>query len=309
MLDESQGKPRLLVSCDQRRKDQPELGGIFAVDIESGQVTPMEVNGLPDTITLAPHGIDLVYNSKGVPVLYVVNHQTISNSKKKRNSILVFQVLKEHLRYMDNYTAPELVSPNDVAALPDGSVYVTNDSKHSKIGFGWALEKLFKVRSSKIAYRGPDGQWRFVGDKRLAYANGIKAYEDKVLVAATQKKELIFFERDPQTGELTAQSNLAPISGLDNITEVNDSLILSPSHPSIGKFIKHARHADKHAPGITWLININTGHYCPVYVTDGTEISANSTALYYNGTIYIGQVFENFLLVVDTEGPIARLAP
>lgn len=309
VLDESQDTPRLIVSCAPRRKDLKDAGGFFAVNLETGQVSALEMIGLPEGLQLAPHGIDLTYNNKGVPVLYVVNHQDIPDSKKHENSILVFQVQKEHLRYMDQYKAPELVSPNEVAALPDGSVYVTNDSKHAKMGFTWLMEKLFKMRSSKIAYRTPDGNWKIVGDKRLAYANGIQAFEDKVMIATTQKKELIVFKRDSQTGELTAQRNVGAINGLDNITVINDSLILSPSHPSQGKFLKHAKKAENPSPGITWLINLNNGHYRPIYVTDGTEISANSVSLYYDGKLYIGQVFEDFLLVVDTEGDITRLAP
>lgn len=309
VLDESQDTPRLIVSCAQRRNDLPEQGGFFTVNLETGKVSALEMIGLPEGLRLAPHGIDLAYNDKGVAMLYVVNHQRVRDSKKHDNSILVFQVQKEHLRYVDQYKAPELVSPNDVAALPDGSIYVTNDSKHAKIGFTWLMEKLFKIRSSKIAYRNSSGDWSLVGDKRLAYANGIQAFDDKVLVAATQKKDLIVFNRDPQTGELTAMRNVAPISGLDNITVVNDSLILCPSHPAQGKFIKHAKNAEKPSPGITWLIDIKSGHYRPIYVTDGAEISANSVALYYNKKLYIGQVFEDFLLVVDTEGKITRLVP
>ncbi len=297
VLQRLTGEARLIVSCDQRREGAEDLGGFMSVDLATGRATPMEVIGLPKEVKLHPHGIDLSYNSKGIPYLYAINHEVVG--KEKVNRVLKFQVERQHLRFEAMYEDEKLVSPNDLAALPDGSFYVTNDSKRRSIGLGWLFEKMFKARTSKIAYRSVEGQWSFVGDKKLAYANGIIASNKRVVVACTQKKDLVIYNRDPNTGQLTQARNIRQIVGMDNIDAINDSLVLIAAHPSSWAFLKHAKKTENRSPGITWLVNLNSGEVKPIYATDGQEISANSVSVYFGGKLYIGQVFDPYLLVVD----------
>lgn len=309
VLDESTGSARLLVSCSQRRNDSTYYAEIMAVDLASLDTMPLPRTGEPKHLHFGPHGIDLVYNNKGIPYLYVVNHTKNEDKALNYNSILVYQVKADELVFQKELRHETFVSPNDVAALPDGSLYLTNDSKHSTIGFMWANEKLFQVRSSKITYCDPKGHCKFVGDKRLAYANGIIANNDRVVVACTQKKDLVVYERNSSNGDLTAVRNVASIVGQDNITQVNDSLILIAAHPKVFQFIKHAKDPSELSAGTTHLVNLNNGHSTIVYENDGSEISGNSTSVYYKNKLYIGQVFEGFLLVVDLDKPITKLAP
>lgn len=307
VLQRVTGGARLIVSCDQRR-DGEDLGGFMSVDVKTGKAVPLEVIGLPDEIELHPHGIDMCYNSKGIPYLYAINHQP--GPKGTINSVLKFQIKQQHLQFEEQYLDEKLISPNDLAALPDGSIYVTNDSKRSKIGLGWLFEKMFKVRTSKIAYyHAHTGTWSFPADKKLAYANGIIAQANRVVVAATQKKDLVVFDRDVETGTLSVRKNIKEIVGSDNITVVNDSLILIAAHPSSMAFIKHAKKSEKLSPGITWLVNLNSGAVKAVYATDGSEISANSTSLHFNGKLYIAQVFDPFILEVNLKEPIWEQLP
>ena len=309
VLDESTGSARLLVSCSQRRGDSAYYGEIMAVDLATNDTLALPRTGEPKHLHFGPHGIDLVYNNKGIPYLYVVNHTKNEDKALNYNSILVYQVKADQLVFQKEVRHEDIVSPNDVAALPDGSFYLANDSKYRSIGFMWANEKLFKVRSSKITYCDPQGHCKFVGDERLAYANGIIADNDRVVVACTQKKDLVVYDRNSSNGDLTAVSNSASIVGQDNITQVNDSLILIAAHPKVFQFIKHAKDPAAISAGKTYLVNLNNGHSSIVYETDGSEISGNSTSLYYNGKLYIGQVFQGFLLVVDLPSPITDMAP
>lgn len=309
VLDESTGSARLLISCSQRRNDSAYYAEIVAVDLATNDTMVMPRIGEPEHLHLGPHGIDLVYNNKGIPYLYVINHSKHVDKAQNYNSVLVYQVKSNELVFLKEVRNETFVSPNDIAALPDGSFYLSNDSKHSTIGFMWANEKLFQVKSSKITYCDASGHCKFVGDKRLAYANGIIADNERVVVACTQKKDLVVYDRDPNNGDLTAVNNSASIVGQDNITIVNDSLILIAAHPKTFQFIKHAKDPATISAGATYLVNLNNGHSTVVYENDGSEISGNSTSLYYKGKLYIGQVFEAFLLVVDLEGPITEMAP
>jgi hypothetical protein len=158
------------------------------------------------------------------------------------------------------------------------------------------------MRTSKISYHSADGKWSFANDRKLAYANGIHAESDHVLVAATQKGDLAWYKRNAQTGQLTFVKDVAHIKGMDNIAMLNNHQLLVAVHPNSLKFLKHKKSAANHSPGIVYLVDTQQQKATPVYANDGSQISANSVALAYGGRIYIGQVFEDYLLVVEAEG-------
>jgi sugar lactone lactonase YvrE len=209
----------------------------------------------------------------------------------------VYEVQGNTLAFQKEYLHKTIISPNDVAGLPDGGFYTTNDSKRSKIGFGWLMEKMFQVRTSRIAYCNAGGECKMASDKKLAYANGILVYGDKVYVAATQKKTLAEYQRQAD-GSITYVRNVAKLKGLDNISLVNPGNVLIAAHPSSGKFIKHARNADKLSPGVVYLIKLENGKNEALYTTSGSSISGNSVAVAYKNSFYIGQVFEDWVLKV-----------
>jgi hypothetical protein len=296
VLDTFFNQKRLLVSCSQRRKDMPHFGEIVAYNLNNKKLDTLTRKEEPNGLVFNPHGIDLVRNTENELMLYVVNHD--HSGEKKVNSILLYEVKGSNLIFVKQYLSDLLISPNDVSGLPDGGIYVTNDSKHRKMGFTWLMEKLFKMRTSKVVYGNGDGSKWIVATKRLAYANGIYADKNRVIVAACQKKDLVVYKRNPD-GSLTKEKGIKVVTGLDNITMIDDSMLLVATHPSQGKFIKHARDAGKPSPGIVYGVNIASGTKQAMYANDGTQISANSVALFYEGKIYIGQVFQDWLQVVE----------
>src|SRR5690606_32558169 len=136
-----------------------------------------------------------VLGNNGKVWLFVVNHEHIKEAKTKRNSVLVYEVQGKTLLFQKQIESKLIVSPNDVAGLPDGGFYVTNDSKRKKIGFGWLMGMMFQVRTSRIVYCPANGTCFNGNDKKLAYASGILLANDRVCVAATQKKTLAEYSR------------------------------------------------------------------------------------------------------------------
>ncbi len=299
VLDTLNGQERLLVSCTQRRDGLPHFGEIVAFNLQTNLKDTLARTGEPASLVFSPHGIDLVKTMDGRVLLFVVNHQALT-AKTRQNSVLVYEVKVKELVFVKQYIDPTMVSPNDVAGLVDGSFYITNDSKRSKIGFGWLMEKLFKVRSSSIVYCTAGGKCKNANDKKLAYANGILVEGDKVYVAATQKKTLAEYVQQPD-GSLVYQRNVVKIKGYDNISLINPGNVLVAVHPSAGKFLKHARNASKLSPGAVYLIKLENGKHEAMYQTDGTSISGNSVAVGHGHTLYIGQVFEDWILKVIFE--------
>lgn len=295
VLDTLNGEQRLLVSCSQRRKELPAFGEIVALNIKDNSKDTLARMGEPQGLAFHPHGIDLVKGIDGKPLLFVVNHEETPDGK--RNSIIVYEVNSQTLVFKKQYTDKTIVSPNDVAGLPNGGFYATNDSKRSKMGFGWLMEKLFKVRTSQIVYCDTDGKCINANDKKLAYANGILIVNDLVYVAATQKKTLAEYRRQAD-GTLQYQRNVVKLNGLDNISQVNSDHVIVAAHPKPGKFLKHARNPDKLSPGTVYLIKLDNGKTEELFFNDGTKISGNSVAVAFDRSFFIGQVFEDWILKV-----------
>ena len=302
VLDTFAGRERILVSCNQRRNGLPYFGEIVAYNIKTKQLDTLKRDGGPAKPEFNPHGIDIVMGTNGKALLFVVNHYHRDEKIPKENSIIVYEVDAKSLRFKGPYTDKMLVSPNDVSGMPDGSFYATNDSKRRTMGFGWLMEKLFQVRTSTIVYCNKAHQWSIASKHKMAYANGIHADADRVLVAATQKHELARFDRDSTNGKLSYRYNITKrqrfFKGMDNITMLNSEEVLVPVHTNNLKFLGHAKDPKKLSPGIVYLKSLE-GPTSIVHSNNGSSISANSVALYYNGKVYIGQVFEDFLLVVD----------
>ncbi len=300
VLDTLNGQQRLLVSCSQRRKGLPMFGEIVSLSLKDNSKDTLVRTGEPADLSFHPHGIDLVKGNNGAALLFVVNHEETEAGKK--NSILLYEVKGSTLVFMRQQTDKTIVSPNDVAGLPDGSFYATNDSKRARMGFGWLMEKLFKIRTSQIVYCNGAGQCINANDKKLAYANGILIVNDLVYIATTQRKTLAEYRRQTD-GTLLYSRNVAKLNGLDNISQVNSDHVIIAAHPKAGKFLKHAKNSQNPSPGIVYLIKLDNGKTEELFANDGSKISGNSVAVAFGNSFYIGQVFEDWILKVTIPLP------
>jgi len=65
------------------------------------------------------------------------------------------------------------------------------------------------------------------------------------------------------------------------------------------KFIKHAASPKNNSPTVVYEIDLLTNQKKLIYAnTDGT-INGASTAILYNHKLYLSQVFEPWILIVD----------
>ena len=146
-FDMEGGKPRLIVSCAERRKrNYPEFGEFWTVDLQTDRAIPMVIKDLPDTIHLHPHGIDLGVQA-GLKTLFVVNHE--DKRKPDRHLILKFAIKANELIYLGHLPASSMLrSPNDVCFDGIHGVFVTNDS--GKRNGLW--EKLWGLKRSNVIF-------------------------------------------------------------------------------------------------------------------------------------------------------------
>lgn len=294
--------PRLLVSCSERRERNPDFGEIFSVDISTGhsQLLPRKNN--PENLVFRPHGIDMVKNIKGEILLYCISH----NEKKKEHSIIIYRVFPDRLEFREKLDSPLLVSPNDVAATPAGEIFVTNDSGKR----GSIMEHLLKLKRANVVmyvennyFKNPGtGEWEKnpvwqVAAGKLSYANGVAAGSYRqIYVSTVRGNELISYKLNEKGNNFGAKKIIAKLKGLDNISLVNENEALVPAHLNQYAFLKHYKNAENLSPSVVYKVNLQTGEMKVVYSNDGSQISGASTAILFNGKLYISQVFEPFLL-------------
>jgi SMP-30/Gluconolactonase/LRE-like region len=288
VLDTKSTQTRILISCSAHRMatGRPE-GQILAYTPAFNRVDTLTRTGAPAGQVFHPHGFDLV-EVGGEQRLYIVIH----DKEKQQHWIAQYKVEGDVLRWQRDYQSPLLVSPNAVTVAPDGTVYVSND--HRKPGsFG---ELLFRRKVSTLVRCTAGGDCTVAAD-RIAFGNGVTLGPDALYQAATTGNRVY---RYPllSDGQLGPRTVIAKLVGPDNLRWDGDSLLVA-CHLRGLAFMRHAKDASKWSPSAVYRISPNGGKPNLVFFDSGGRISAASTALMQDGTLYVSQVFGGTILRVD----------
>ena len=118
-------------------------------------------------------------------------------------------------------------------------------------------------------------------------------------------KKISAFQRSYTNGTLELLHSMNLNTGADNIEINKDGSLLVAAHPNMLAFMRHAKNQKKHSPSqilhfsyssIDGFANIND-----ILTDDGTNLSGSSTAVYHGGRLFISNVFDPKILVVDLE--------
>lgn len=278
VIDEVSWKePRLLISCNARRKGEADYAEIESYNLLTGQRKALR-RVEPEGMHFNPHGIDLV-QVKDSLILLAVNHY----HEQKENSIIRYLVVKDTLYFLQKIVDPLIVSPNAVTGFTDGTMLVSNDAK--KPGNFWHV--LFIIKKAQIVYW--DGNRCSVASEGYCYTNGITNKAGKVYLASTRQNKVWQF--DFKDGKMLNKEEIAKVHGPDNIRFYGDNLLV-PCHLRFLAFIKHFKSAEKHSPTTVYRINPSSKEKEVMYYDDGKQLSGGSTALYYKGYLYVSGVFD-----------------
>ena len=279
--------PRLLISCDDRRHgDSPQFSGILSYDLQTKRLDTMEIREYPIGLTFRPHGLD-IQRVDQFNRLYVVCHDDTAGN----HWVACFEISGNDLYWVRNYYAGMLPSPNAVTVLPDGSMYVTNDH-FIRDNFS---EVFLKKENCEII-RFEDNGDNKVAYKGLAMGNGINFRDSTVYVAATRKNAVYKFDI-AANGDLINRERIAKVIGPDNLRWDGDDLLVA-CHLKSFKFLAHAKNPKKHSPTVIYRLKLGEKQVIPVYSDKGEHISAGATGLFWKDNLYIGQVFEDWILEV-----------
>ncbi|MFN8276188.1 MAG: hypothetical protein U0T84_01770 [Chitinophagales bacterium] len=287
VLDTVAEKFRILISCDGRRKNEPQVGNIWTYDPATRSCAILPREGEPAGLPFHPHGIDLIKVGNEAQLL-VISHDHPNHI----TYVLRYAVTSEKLVFKEKISDPLFTSPNALAGFADGSFLLSNDLH--KAGSFW--EMLFKQKKSTIVFW-KEGKASVAAD-HIAFGNGIIIRGNQVYHASTMGNYVCRY--DFQNGLLEHKTILAEVKGPDNLRFDGNYLTVA-CHPKFGKFISHMRDSATPSPTVIYRVPVAGGQPQVVYFNQGKQISAASTGLIYRKKLFIAQVFNPWILDVDLE--------
>lgn|GEM_PF-1626598 len=345
VIDRSVDPPRLLVSSRKLPKGS-KTDGIYAVSLDpSGKALPARElrPSARDDCSFHPHGISLVHASLepgGTPseqdpwLLYVINHHGESDAEpktdcvaatkagKKTVSVEVFRVEPSRLVFIQRLTAPSiLTNANDLVALPDGQIWITNPPPTT---LQQLREGLFEHVNSKVVHfacKDRDAKslrcastpeswsvaWeggRFVNGIEYAPANGTAP--ERLFVASSAGKAIYPF-LVTSTGELVEGLKLDLDTAPDNLTWIDPErrhTLLIAAHPNLRRLVQHAiRHRSRSPSQVVRLELGDVPRSWTVFRNDGSVVSGASTAACFEGDLILGKIFGKGVLRCQVDPP------
>ena len=296
-IDVHRGEAIAFISSDDRtiaEKSRPD-GAIYSYDLraESPELLNLTADLEPP---FHPHGIYLL-EGVSASVLYVINHTG------EEHLVEIFDWESGRLAHRKTVRDPLLRSPNDLAAMTDGTFFVTNDHG-SGSELGKTVEDFLRLERSNVVYW--DGAQMRVVYEGLAYANGIELSSDEseLFVASTSKGRILRFEVG-EAGSLDLLEEIKLGTGVDNLERDLHGFLWVAAHPHLFTFLGHARNPSKRSPSEgLWVsptepTDPEAPRVRPAFLTDGEELSGSSVLVPFGSRFLIGSVFEPHFLVCE----------
>ncbi|MFN3604582.1 MAG: hypothetical protein ACK4UJ_07710 [Leptonema sp. (in: bacteria)] len=134
--------------------------------------------------------------------------------------------------------------------------------------------------------------------EKLGFPNGIAIYKEQLFVSTTFEHKIYRFNIEKDF-VLTNKKEITEVKGGDNLIIFNNKLYVT-SHPSFWKFLKHSSNTENPSPSIGYEIDLENYNKKIIFSDEGSRLSASSVILRLNQNMYIGQVFDPFLLYCKT---------
>ena len=298
----------MFISSDDRaaRRDGKEvISGLYYMDLTSNQYLPKLVRAEKD-IPLFPHGISMIAIDSGVYRLLVVNHVSSGDEAVTSMDINAVHSIEEYiwqdstLTFIQTFKDELVKSPNDVVALDNVRFYFTNDHG-SDTHLGLLAEDFLGFRRSNVVYF--DGENYTVVDDGIAYANGINYdFNRDLLYVASPRDFLVKIYNVQDDGQLEFITNIDCNSGVDNIELDDDGIVWIGSHPKLLAFTTYASGGAPYSPSEIITINYRSKddfEVKSIYESDGKDMSGATTAIPYQGKVFLGNVMDDHFIVLD----------
>ena len=298
-LDLSTGTPRIIVSCDERREGQPDIGAFYSIDLNDSSTNSLQI--IPADFEIHPHGIDVV-TIDSQAYLYAISHDGKGLGTSHR--ILRFLINKDTLILDENRIFQDelMTGPNDLDVLEDGSFYVSNPMPSNDPME--STKSILGIKNGNVLHYDGKENWT-IAVEGMCYPNGVWVNQEKgyLLVANGGCREVARYAikngRVDQNDKHSTKEHAIDIPIGDNLLMDNKGVLWTAAHPCPLKFLEHAKSPAAHSPMQVFAMDPMTLKTNMVFQNNGDLISAASTVLHWGNRLYISQVFDPFVLVVE----------
>ena len=275
-----------------------------------GDPKPVAEDG-PGGRRLHPVGLSLTEGDDG-PRLYVVDSAGDTATGGAR--IVAFDVVPDGLARDGTAISLDddlLPTANDLLALPDGHIYISNPVQPFFNPMVW-LRYWRGEWPALVHLRPPESDGSRTAEipaDDLSFANGIAAdpTHDRLFVANYSGGEVVVFDRDPSDGSLERRCAI-PIDGSpDNLMTEGTTLYVAAQHSLLRSFCHLVAPELCGSPSHALAIRLDAGNPCeavamPVWDDGGAYVAAGSTAAPVGGSLLVSQIVRPGIYVFDRAG-------
>ena len=271
--------------------ENPGRGGIYSVDLnrDTRQAIAFEFE---QPLDFHPHGLSYLHQGDS-QYLFTNNHRSDGV-----HSVEIFRITKDNqLEHLESITDPLLTSPNDLVAVGPRSFYVTNDGRaHDR--FTRSVDTFLGRKTGAVLFF---NEQRFItAVDNLDFPNGIAldTHKKQVMVAETLSGHVKTYQM-VEKNLLRFVDNFYVGVGIDNISINPNGLLVAAMHPNLWALSKHLKGSAQPSPSKIVQIDLVTGVQSSLYQHDGGQVSGISSAVPYQGFLYLGAVCDPILLELE----------
>ncbi len=221
------------------------------------------------------------------------------NHVEGKHSVESFLLEGKKLTHLKTIKGTNLISPNDLVMMSSEAFYYTNDHGNTS-GFGVFGENYLGVKASNVGYF--DGNSFRIVAEDIGYANGIQYdFEKNLLYVAASRGFLVRVFDVLLTGDLNLIEDIEVGTGVDNIELDETGKLWIGCHPNLMAFAGYASGENAIAPSEVITIEYNQGEKSvieSVWTDTGDTMSASSVAVPFGDFLFIGNVFDQKMLVL-----------
>lgn len=272
--------------------NHPERGGLYYIQLDQPNQEAHAFK-FDKPWDFHPHGLSYL-RGKYDKYLFTNNHR-----EDGTHSVEIFKIIDEdELQHLATIRGSELTSPNDLLAVGPTQFYVTNDGRaHDR--FTRSMDTFLGRNTGNVLFYNGIEFSRVVDN--LEFPNGIalKTSSKQVFIGETLSGFIKIYQMEGNYN-LKFVDNFYAGVGIDNISFDEQSGLLAALHPNLLALSRHMKNPKILSPSKVIHIPNHSWQGKVMYQHSGTDISGISTAVSYNGYIYLGAVCDEILVKIDS---------